>query len=292
MTVSSEAVMRSVKSFVVLGAIAWSATLVAQAPVVIHLWPNGAPGSEARKDEPEQAKDWWVKNVHNPSLTVFTPAADAPVTHTAIVVAPGGGHSELVFNPEGVEPAQYLAKLGVTAFALKYRLAREPGSTYTLERDTAADIRRAMRLVRTRASEWHVDPNRIGVMGFSAGGEVAAMVAYGAAAGDASAADAIDRASARPNFQIVIYPGSYGVPAAIPPDAPPAFFLAANDDTGPSGTILTLVERYRAAKVPVEVHLFAQGQHAFNMGNRSKLATIHDWPQRMADWLKDNGWLQ
>jgi acetyl esterase/lipase len=83
-----------------------------------------------------------------------------------------------------------------------------------------------------------------------------------------------------------------GVPAAIPPDAPPAFFLAANDDTGPSGTILTLVERYRAAKVPVEVHLFAQGQHAFNMGNRSKLATIHDWPQRMADWLNDNGWLQ
>jgi acetyl esterase/lipase len=130
--------------------------LLADAQQVIPLWKNGAPGFESRRDEPEQHKDWWYKNIHNPSLTVFLPPA-GKANGTAVVVAAGGGHRELVFNPEGVEPAQYLASLGVTAFALKYRLFREPGSKYTLD-NTAEDIRRAMRTVRARAGEWHIDP--------------------------------------------------------------------------------------------------------------------------------------
>ena len=92
-------------------------------PPVVPLWEKGAPGFESRKDEPEQAKDWWVKNVHNPSLTVFLPPKEK-ATGCAVIVAPGGGHRELVFNAEGVEAAEYLASLGVAAFALKYRLAR------------------------------------------------------------------------------------------------------------------------------------------------------------------------
>jgi acetyl esterase/lipase len=123
---------------------------LAAAQQVIPLWKNGAPGSEARRDEPERHQDWWYKNIHNPSLTVFLPPA-GKANGTAVVVAAGGGHRELVFDPEGVEPAQYLASLGVTAFALKYRLFREPGSAYTIE-NTAADIRRAMRTVRARAA--------------------------------------------------------------------------------------------------------------------------------------------
>lgn len=257
---------------------------------VIPLWDGGAPGSEARRNEPEVAKLWWVKNIHNPSLTVFLPAP-GKATGTAVVIAPGGGHRELVFKAEGVDPARYLAGLGVAAFALKYRLAREEGSTYDLERDEGADIRRAVRLVRARAPEWGVDARRVGVMGWSAGGELAAMVAYGAAAGDPQAPDPVDRISARPNFQIVIYPGNYGIPDVVPADAPPAFFLAANDDTGPAETITKLLEKYRSAGIPVEVHLYAAGQHAFNMGYRSKLASIKNWPQRMADWLADRGLL-
>ena len=100
---------------------------VAQAQQVIPLWKNGAPGFEARRAEPEQHKDWWYKNIHNPSLTIYLPPA-GKANGTAVIVAAGGGHRELVFNPEGVEPAQYLASLGITAFALKYRLFREPGS--------------------------------------------------------------------------------------------------------------------------------------------------------------------
>jgi acetyl esterase/lipase len=272
--------------------VAQAATGVADAPApsVIVLWPGGAPGSEARRQEPEKAKDWWVKNIHNPSLTVFAPRPGG-ASGTAVVIAPGGGHRELVFDPEGVEPARYLASLGVTAFALKYRLAREEGSPYDLERDTAADIRRAMRLVRSHAQEWGIDPDRIGVMGWSAGGEVAAMVAYRSVPGDRDAADPVERASAKPDFQIIIYPGDYGIPDVLPPDAPPAFFLAANDDPGPARTITTLLEKYRRAGIPAEVHLYAEGHHAFNMGARSNLVSIRGWPQRMADWLADRGLL-
>src|SRR6185369_8252835 len=106
--------------------------------------------------------------------------------------------------------------------------------------------------------------------------------------GDAKAADAIDQLSARANFQIMIYPGPLGIPDVVPTNAPPAFFLAANDDQQPARTIAGMLPKYRAAKVPIEVHLFAKGGHAFNMGTRSKLSTIKGWPQRVADWLADN----
>jgi acetyl esterase/lipase len=146
----------------------------APAPQVIPLWDKGAPGYESRRNEPEQHQDWWYKNIHNPSLTVYLPAA-GKANGTAVIVAAGGGHRELVFNPEGVEPAQYLASLGVTAFALKYRLFREPGSKYTID-NTGEDIRRAMRTVRARAAEWHIDPRRIGVMGSQAARQRAARL--------------------------------------------------------------------------------------------------------------------
>lgn len=275
----------------VLVSVLWllAAAVRAAEPVVIPLWADGAPGSEARRHEPEQAKDWWVKNIHNPSLTVFAPPA-GKANGTAVIVIPGGGHRECVFNPEGVEPAQYLASLGVTAFALKYRLFREEGSTYTLEH-VAADIRRAMRTVRARAAEWEINPDRIGVMGWSAGGEVAAMVAYRPVPGDAMAADPVERVSAKPNFQIIIYPGPLGTPAKLAPDSPEAFFFCANDDESPARTISLMVEKYRAVGIAVEAHIVAAGGHGFNMGNRSKLQSVRGLPQRLADWLQDRGYL-
>ncbi|WP_223818019.1 alpha/beta hydrolase [Mucilaginibacter rubeus] len=258
--------------------------------VVIPLWPNGAPGFENRRNEPEQAKDYWVKNIHNPSLTVFLPPKDK-ANGSAVVVCPGGGHRLLVYTAEGVDPAKYLNSLGITVFVLKYRLGRDTLSPYKIDVHAKQDGYRAMRLVRSKAVEYGLDTNRIGMMGFSAGGEVVDMVAYGEGKGDPKAIDPIDRLNARPSFLIQIYPGPLYIPDKLPYDAPSAFLLAANDDVCCSPSVVKLLQRYREAKIPVEVHIYTQGDHGFNMGYRSKLKSISTWPQRMADWLSDNNYL-
>lgn len=266
------------------------AGLAADQSLVVPLWEKGAPGFENRRDEPELARDYWVRNIHNPSLTVLLPPK-AKANGAAVLVVPGGGHRELVFQAEGVEPAQFLNGLGVAAFVLKHRLARETNSPYSLQMHPKQDAQRAMRLIRSRAAEWNVDANRLGALGFSAGGEVVSMLAYSSPAGDATATDPIERQDSRVNFQIVIYPGPLGIPEQLPSDAPPAFFLVANDDRGHVEPVMRLVEKYRAASRPVELHLYARGGHGFNLGGRSKLNSIRSWPQRMTDWLGDNGFL-
>ncbi len=258
---------------------------------VIPLWPNGAPGFENRRNEPEQAKDYWVRNIHNPSLTVFLPPKDK-ANGAAVVVCPGGGHRLLVWTAEGIDPAKFLNSLGVTVFVLKYRLGRDTLSPYKIEVHGRQDGLRAMRLVRSRAAEFGIDTNRIGMMGFSAGGEVVDMVSFGPNAPEKNALDPIDRYSAKPAFVIQIYPGPLFIPDMVPHDAPPIFLLAANDDPCCSISIMKLLQAYREAKVPVEAHLFTQGAHGFNMGYRSKLKSINSWPQRLADWLSDNNILQ
>ena len=259
-------------------------------PLVVPLWEKGAPGFENRRKEPELAQDWWVRNVHNPSLTVFLPSPEK-ATGTAVVVAPGGGYRELVFNAEGKQTAEFLNKLGVAAFVLKYRLPNEAGSPYTMDH-VRQDALRAMRLVRSRARQWHIDERRVGMLGFSAGGDLVGQIAYSPGSGDPKAADPVDRLNARPDFQILIYPGGK-VPDSIPADAPPAFLLVASDDEyGCDKTTLELFTKLHAAHVPVEAHFLARGKHAFNMGDRSTLVSVRGWPDRMADWLKDSGYLQ
>lgn len=285
--------MRTSRPIFPLASILGAALLVmgaAQAQQVIPLWEKGAPGFEARRDEPEQHKDWWYKNIHNPSLAVFLPPAGKG-NGTAVIVAAGGGHRELVFNPEGVEPAQYLASQGVTAFALKYRLFREPGSNYTIA-NTAQDIQRAMRTVRARAAEWHIAPDRIGVMGWSAGGEVAALVAYPPVGGNEKSADPVERVSARPDFQILIYPGPLGIPDKIARNAPPLFLLGAADDEYVAGVLFDLTRKYHDAGASIESHIYTQGKHGFNMGQRSQYVSIRKWPDRLGEWLADRGYLR
>lgn len=268
------------------------ATVSAQdKPNVIPLWPNGAPGFENRRNEPEQAKDYWVKNIHNPSLTVFLPAKDK-ANGAAVVVCPGGGHRLLVWTAEGIDPAKYLTNLGFTVFVLKYRLGRDTLSPYKIEVHARQDGLRAMRLVRSRAAEFGIDAARVGIMGFSAGGEVVDMVTFGPNGPDAAAPDPIDRLNAKPNFVIQIYPGPMFIPDTIPQDTPTTFLLAANDDPCCSVSLMRLLNAYRAAKVPVEAHLYTQGAHGFNMGYRSKLRTISTWPARLTDWLYDNNIIQ
>lgn len=257
--------------------------------LVISLWPNGAPGFESRKNEKEEAKEWWVKNIHNPSVTVFLPPKEI-ATGAAVVVCPGGGFRALVFNSEGRDAAKFLNSLGVAAFVLKYRLFREENSAYK-EENPKQDIFRAMRLVRSLAKDFNIDTSRIGVMGFSAGGEVAGWVSYHYTDKNFTTPDAVDNLNARPAFQVLIYPGPLAVPDSVAAGSPPSFLLAANDDECCSEPIVRLLQMHRKAKVPVEVHLYAQGNHAFNMGNRSSLNSIKTWSQRLADWLKDNGWL-
>ncbi|HEY2720394.1 MAG TPA: alpha/beta hydrolase [Chitinophagaceae bacterium] len=257
--------------------------------IVIPLWKNGAPGFENKKKEPEQAKDWWVKNINNPTLTIFLPPKEI-ATGAAVVICPGGGFRALVFNSEGRDPAKFLNSLGIAAFVLKYRLFREENSLYKPE-NSKQDIFRAMRLVRSMAKEYGIDTSRIGVMGFSAGGEEAGWVSYHYTDKNFASNDEIDRLTARPAFQVLIYPGPLATPDFVAPASPPTFLLAANDDTCCSETIVRLLQLHRKAGVPVEMHLYEQGNHAFNMGYRSSLNTIKTWPQRLVDWLKDNGWL-
>ncbi|HEX5024241.1 MAG TPA: alpha/beta hydrolase [Agriterribacter sp.] len=254
---------------------------------VIPLWQNGAPGFESRKNEKEEAKDWWVKHISNPSVTVFLPPKNK-ATGAAVIICPGGGHRNLVYNAEGVEPAKYLNSIGVTAFVLKYRLFREENSGYT-EEDAKQDIFRAMRVVRSMAGEFKIDTARIGVMGFSAGGEMAGWVSYHFLENHVIKPDEVDLLSARPAFQVLIYPGPLAVPDMVSPSSPATFLVAANDDACCSEPVVQLLQMHRKAKVPVEVHLYAQGDHAFNMGYRSSLQSIKAWPQRLADWLTDMG---
>ena len=283
--------MSRLRAIVIVTLLSCATAGIAQVPTPsVPLWPNGAPGSEARRAEPEIVENTYIRNVQQPSLTVFR-ADPAHANGVGIVVVPGGGHRMLVWVNEGVMPARTLNRFGVTAFVLKYRLAREAGSTYTIERDAAADARRAVRWVRAHAAEYEVDPHRIGLMGFSAGGELVSMVADNPTPSTPSQPDAIDKVSARPDFQVLIYPGPLGIPARDLADAPPAFLAAGTLDQCCAEPTITLYQQLRAAHVSAELHLFADTDHGFNVAMHSERVSLQHWPDRLADWLSDGGWL-
>src|SRR4051794_34797004 len=199
----------------------------ADVPKAIALWPNGAPGSEGKtgaevgKPEGPERNFTNITNVHNPSILPYLPPKEK-ATGVAVIVLPGGGHRNLAIAHEGYNIGEWLADRGIAAFVVKYRLAREPGSTYKIDVEALADTQRAIRLVRYRAKEWNVNPDALGVMGFSAGGELAYMASMKMDGAIENAADPIDQQSAKPNFQALIYPGTS---AKIQPtkDSPPVF---------------------------------------------------------------------
>ena len=255
--------------------------------LVIPLWKNGAPGFENKKNESEESKDYWVKNINNPTLTVFFPPP-ALANGTAVVICPGGGFRLLVFTAEGIDPAKYLNSLGITAIILKYRLPREVNSPYSLNKQPAEDGFRAIRMVRSHCKEWKIDSTRVGMMGFSAGGEVVDAVAFAPGSGNLQSADSVERQNGHPDFIIQIYPGPLNIPETVGPDAPPAFLVASNNDTCCSVTVVGLLEKYRKSNRSVEAHIMAFGDHAFNMGYRSNYQSIKSWPQLMKNWLIDS----
>jgi endo-1,4-beta-xylanase len=182
----------------------------------------------------------------------------------------------------------------VAAFVLKYRLAKEKGSTYTVDGDEMNDVRRAIRMVKARAAEWGVDPARVGVMGFSAGGELAVKAALGFDAGNASAPDPIDQQSSKPAFEALMYPGglSADVIAKVTKDMPPGFLLCGADDRENIEQELALLFiAMRKAGVSAELHEYAGVGHGFGI-RLSAHGAVADWPQVFVDWMDTKGFLR
>lgn len=266
----------------------------AQTPAEIPLWPGGAPGSEGKPaTETVTAADpgeMRVAGIHNPSLTPYLPSKDN-ATGVAVLVIPGGGHRFLSITHEGYTVGEWLRDRGIAAFVLKHRLAREANSTYRIEVESLADTQRAMRLIRSRAAEWGIDPARVGALGFSAGGELVSMASARSDAGIPNAPDAIDRQSSTPDFQALIYPGRS---ADIQPtkDAPPAFLVAAyNDRTDISEGLAEAYLRFKRAGVPAELHIYNTGGHGFGQ-RASNERPIGKWLVRFEEWMTDSGVLK
>lgn len=256
----------------------------------IRLWPNGAPGSEGEtapevsqaSDNPKLPKRFTV--VHYPSIYVFL-APKEKANGMAVVIAPSGGHSQLVMEKEGYDIAGWLNKNGIAGFVLKYRLARAQGSHYTVPGNALPDAARAMRMVRSRAKEWGIDPARIGFMGFSAGGEVAALMETRFDAGNDSSSDPIDRTSSRPDFAVVVYPGFRPGTITVPKDAPPSFLVCADDDRSHVVTTVNLYLDLEKQGVSSEMHIYSSGGHGFGM--KESTLPVASWPDRLMQWMAD-----
>jgi acetyl esterase/lipase len=284
-------------------------TLSEAAPLVIPLWPEGLPGAKAIGTERNE-DGGRISNVSEPTLTVYGPAVDRP-NGTAVIIAPGGGYVRLSTDREGVQYANWLSTLGVTSFVLKYRM-QEFGHPAPLQ-----DVLRAVRIVRSRAAEFKINPARIGVMGSSAGGHLAASAGtlFAHPAGKTGAP--LDATNARPDFLILMYPvismddpvahaGSRKALLGANPSAellqlmslekqvtsatPPTLLIHTQEDqTVPVENAVRFYQALTKAKVPAEMYLFEHGSHG--MGMKAEFGTASDWPARAAEWLRNRGLL-
>jgi acetyl esterase/lipase len=264
------------------------ALAAAAEPAPVLLWPDGAPGSQ-QPASPDQVRlsplgEHIVSGVHQPSITPYLPAA-GHASGAAVIVIPGGGHRELWMDHEGYRVGRWLADHGIAAFVLKYRLAQEAGSTYTIEGDELADVQRALRLVRHQAAPWHIDAHRLGVIGFSAGGELAALAGTRPGAGTPEALDLIERESAVPDFMALIYP-------AIPKNmtlsaATPAAFLLCGEQDSPAIAqgVPNLFLALKSAGASAELHVIAGIGHGFGI-RADNPAAVAQWPWLFYRWLE------
>jgi len=279
--------------------------LQAQAPAplpikdgqVLPLWTGAAPGALGSDD------------TDIPTITVFLPRAVREGT-PAVVVCPGGGYQNLASNHEGRQVANYLNSLGVAAFVLKYRLG--PRYNHPIE---LGDAQRAIRTVRGHAAEWRIDPSRIGIMGFSAGGHLAMSASTWIDAGNAQSPDTVDRVSSRPDFAVLGYPVIYMTAEwthkgsqrnllgetpdptlakqlsgenAVTKDTPPTFIFQTNEDTTvPAENAVQYYLALRKAGVPAELHVFEKGAHGVGLAN--DIPALAPWSSMLATWLRGRG---
>lgn len=274
-------------------------------PIRLPLWPGIPPGDAGRAIPPEVddaiAKPspvagqpiQRIANVSQPELIVF-PAPNRQAPGPAVVICPGGAYQILALDLEGTEVAQWLQSLGITAVVLKYRVpARDPNRRWEA---ALQDAQRAMRLVRARAEEWRIDPQRVGILGFSAGGDAAARTMLTPEA-QYEAVDAADQSPITPNLGILVYPAYLveGDPLqlrkdlAVTTQAPPVFLVHALDDPVVMESSLQLFSAYRKVKVPAELHIFDRGGHGY--GLRPTEAPVTRWSDACERWLERQGWV-
>jgi len=277
----------------------WAAAMAAQEPQTIPLWEGQAPGALGSNDQ------------DRPTLTVYLPYARKSPPCAGVVICPGGGYGALAMNHEGRQVANYLNSLGMAAFVLKYRLGSH-GYRHPVE---LGDAQRAIRLVRARSQEWNVDPNRVGIMGFSAGGHLASTAGTHFDSGNPQAADPVDRMSCRPDFMVLGYPViSFTTPYThkgsmrnllgdnpdpklvenlsnelqVTPQTPPTFLFHTNADTGvPAENSVLFYLALRKAGVPAEMHIFEKGPHGMGLGYTDP--ALSKWPELLANWFRTRG---
>ena len=281
-------------------ALASTAQTTAQTtPQVIYLWPSGAPtlqGADEKEitDPPAPQPGQRIasiKNVHNPCFHVYLPPRDK-ANGAAIVVAPGGGHRQLVWGTEGTDLVEWLNGMGVAVFILKYRLAQTPNYKYTVEGEALQDTQRAIRIVRLRAREWGVNPGRIGILGFSAGGALAALADIRFDRGNPKAIDPIDQQSCRPDFAGLVYPGWAPIDITAPKDAAPAFLTSAGiDDQFHARQTVEFYNSLFKVDVPADLHIYAHGGHGGGIKPRDGIP-FGTWHTRFQEWLADLGMLK
>lgn len=274
---------------------------------VLELWPKGAPGETGdigEEKDTTKPTDQLIAgkpvvrlgNVSKPTIRIHRPPADRN-TRAAVLVCPGGGYHILAMDLEGTEVCDWLNSVGVTGVLLKYRVPKRTG----LEKHAAPlqDAQRAMGLVRAHAKEWGLDPQRVGALGFSAGGHLAAALSSAAEGRTYPAVDAADQASCRPDFTVLIYPGYLTLKDQgdrIPPELavsthlPPVFLAMTEDDPVRVESALIYSLALKKANVPFELHIYPTGGHGY--GLRRTEQSVTTWPDRLADWMRSRGLLE
>ncbi len=280
------------------------ATSLANDPIL--LWPNGAPGviaatgdeHDTTKPDPKAAHGKSIirlGEVSKPSITLF-PAKPENATGAAVIVCPGGGYNILAWDLEGTEICEWLNSIGVTGVLLKYRVpAPKTGERFA---PALQDAQRAISLVRSHAKEWKINPERIGVLGFSAGGHLSAALSTSYEKHTYEPIDDADKVSARPDFAVLVYPAyltSKEQPEIASPElkltvqTPPTFLVQTQDDKGFIESTLFYYLALKRAGVPAELHLYPNGGHGYGLRPSDK--NVSSWPQRVADWMRALGML-
>jgi acetyl esterase/lipase len=272
----------------------------------LKVWPDRPPGDSVNlppESDVTQPTDGLVAgrgvirlgNVSTPTLTVFSPSTGA--TGTAVIVCPGGGFRLLAMDLEGTEVANWLNRIGVTALVLKYRVPARPG--LPAWRAAVQDAQRAVSLARSHAAQWSLNPKKIGICGFSAGGQTAGMLAILGDDRQYPPVDEVDRSSCRPNFGILVYPsdfvdrrsGKLMEPIRVAAGAPPVFLVQTYDDPVSPLNVLELAAAWARSKVPVETHLFARGGHGYGVRQIPNEPCTF-WTEACERWLRASHWLE
>lgn len=273
-------------------------------PQVVPVWPGKAPGETAALGEekvlPLKPGDKQVKriaNVTQPTLTIYR-AATEKSNGAAVIIAPGGGYNILAWDLEGEEVAQWLNSLGVTGIVLKYRVPRRPDQPKGPPLAPLQDAQRALSLVRSKSKEWGIDPNRIGMLGFSAGGHLTANASTNYDKRAYPVLDGIDKVSSRPDFAILVYPGGViskdtnelSSEIRVTKETPPSFLVHAYDDKVPAENSIQYFLALKKAGVPAELHVYSTGGHGFGLRPSDK--PVSAWKERAGEWLKQQGYLK